>query len=480
MWKVALVLTFGLFCFIGTVECREEWIACASNGGTCNADGDYVWARYGGGGSWNYRAVWNTTFPCSGSFFGTPVGTSDYSCYFLKSIDDVLLLYAANENENYITFVNSTAPANSIYIGESFYGDNQNKEYYIINAIGYLSCSSSQFGAEPPASGSRYCFTTPFAHLHSEEECAFDSQPCRVPDASAIYPLLYTGYSTDNYYTTLLRYASSSQEYSCSKSALFSGYYPPQSSNNICYFDTTNMIQFAVPSGAWKQVESCEGNITCSYELMYGVTSTTSQATTSTWSASLSDTIEEDLFFEKDSLTTTVSTSVSNTISSAYSQTASKSCSASCTVYNGGTVFLWQWQVITEEVNYENPASVLEPFTTFACNYLCTNSTEAPKCPPGYCADALCQTCTTNIFNTEKKETRRTNPLVARKAVREALKPVYEKYGGHGPILVVDENVEPSRRRKLIEEEGFIPLESLNLPSFVLDQWPRSKIVSSN
>lgn len=118
MLKAALGIVTLVWLLSGVVECREEWIACASNGGTCNADGDYVWARYGGGGSWNYRAVWNTTFPCTGSFFGTPVGTSAYSCYFLKSIDDVILIYASDENQNFIMSVNGTVPPGEVAIGD--------------------------------------------------------------------------------------------------------------------------------------------------------------------------------------------------------------------------------------------------------------------------------------------------------------------------------------------------------------------------
>jgi hypothetical protein len=46
------------------------------------------------------------------------VGTSAYSCYFLKSIDDVILIYASDENQNFIMSVNGTVPPGEVAIGD--------------------------------------------------------------------------------------------------------------------------------------------------------------------------------------------------------------------------------------------------------------------------------------------------------------------------------------------------------------------------
>eukprot|EP00339_Tiarina_fusa_P015612 CAMPEP_0117003068 /NCGR_PEP_ID=MMETSP0472-20121206/4512_1 /TAXON_ID=693140 ORGANISM="Tiarina fusus, Strain LIS" /NCGR_SAMPLE_ID=MMETSP0472 /ASSEMBLY_ACC=CAM_ASM_000603 /LENGTH=215 /DNA_ID=CAMNT_0004703595 /DNA_START=718 /DNA_END=1366 /DNA_ORIENTATION=- len=212
------------------------------------------------------------------------------------------------------------------------------------------------------------------------------------------------------------------------------------------------MIQFAPPLGngsKWSLVkEILHALILC--------------VMVSSWSTSLSDTVKEGIIFESDELTTTVSTSVSNTISSSYSQSATKSCSASCTVGPNGEAFLWQWQMVTEEVNYQNPDDVMVPFTTFACNYICTNSTEAPKCPPGYCSDSSCQTCTTDIYNGEKKQ--------------DTIESIVSKVAGDKSIItLIPENVEPELRKELIEKYDFIPIESLNLPQSILDRMPLFK-----
>uniref|UniRef100_A0A7S4ID01 CEL-III C-terminal domain-containing protein n=1 Tax=Vannella robusta TaxID=1487602 RepID=A0A7S4ID01_9EUKA len=383
-----------------------EWIACGSEGGNCDPRPNNAWVRYGSDETWNYRFLANASAPCDSNFFGKPKGSTVNSCYFLKAEKPLPpLVYAGKEGKDFVLYLKpaNQPPANSFFITELYYGDRVDGEYMVENGFGFLSCSSDQFGAQPPSNGiGRHCYTSPGGLVVPVRECATDSEPCAVPDASAIYPLLYVGKSGPMD-TVILKNASSNGEYSCSKSSLFPGKYPPQQSENKCYFSETGKIQFVVPTGEWKQVESCEGNITCSYSLCYGVTSTTSAAATGAWSSSLSATIEAGIRFEQASLTTEVSASVSETISSAYSQVATKSCEASCDIGPNGQAFLWQWQLLTGEVNYENADRVLEPFKTFACNYICTNSTQAPQCPPGYCSDSACQTCTTDIYGDSKR-----------------------------------------------------------------------------
>eukprot|EP00009_Paramoeba_aestuarina_P001580 CAMPEP_0201516600 /NCGR_PEP_ID=MMETSP0161_2-20130828/7898_1 /ASSEMBLY_ACC=CAM_ASM_000251 /TAXON_ID=180227 /ORGANISM="Neoparamoeba aestuarina, Strain SoJaBio B1-5/56/2" /LENGTH=188 /DNA_ID=CAMNT_0047913795 /DNA_START=87 /DNA_END=653 /DNA_ORIENTATION=+ len=165
--------------------------------------------------------------------------------------------------------------------------------------------------------------------------------------------------------------------------------------SGACWYNSFP-AQFFNPSGYWSQVESCSGASECTYSVEYGVTSTTEDATSASWSQTLTDSTETGMEFAKETLTTSVSTSVTQSQSQAYSVSVTKGCSVTCP----GDTVVWQWMMDTNEVNFgASTAAMQTPFTTYSCNYLCSNTSQVPLCPPGYCEpDTNCQKCTQDVF----------------------------------------------------------------------------------
>ena len=178
----------------------------------------------------------------------------------------------------------------------------------------------------------------------------------------------------------------------CSSSSFWSSW---GSVDDNCYY-FSYPAEFYNPAGYWKLVESCSGAETCQFSVSYGVTSTTTDSTSATWTNTLTESTQEGMEFMKETLTTSVSTSVTSSQSEAYSQSVTKACTATCP----GDTHVWQWMMDTNEVAFGSSQSEMTaPFTTYSCNYICSNTTQVPLCPPNYCvANTNCQKCTQNVF----------------------------------------------------------------------------------
>lgn len=163
-------------------------------------------------------------------------------------------------------------------------------------------------------------------------------------------------------------------------------------------------VEFYNPVGFWENVESCDGTESCSFTISEGVTSSTTSSRSTTWQVSLSGTVKGGMTFKGGdvggSLTPSVSASINLMQSSTYGMSLTKSCAASCKVPAGQIIILWQWQMTTTEINFnaQNLPLISDQFQTFVCNYLCLPQGVSPQCPPGYCSDSSCQTCTGPIF----------------------------------------------------------------------------------
>eukprot|EP01084_Bolivina_argentea_P047705 87923_1 len=162
------------------------------------------------------------------------------------------------------------------------------------------------------------------------------------------------------------------------------------------YCSILNATAFVGAQGYWTVSASCGGESCIINDLITeGVTSTTTQSCTQSWTKSLSYTVSGSLsflFFSKsESLTKSQSEKVSSTVSSSYSQHTSKTCGAICGNGSAGQWTLYQWIMTIGE--YIGPDIV--PFNVDCCYYICTTSTQPPKCPPTYCTpNTQCQNCT--------------------------------------------------------------------------------------
>eukprot|EP01084_Bolivina_argentea_P137537 242247_1 len=141
--------------------------------------------------------------------------------------------------------------------------------------------------------------------------------------------------------------------------------------------------------GSWIQVGSCLGCPYLTESITEGTTSSSKEATTTSWTMSLSDKVSEGIIFEKEELTYEVSSTVSNEVESSYSYTETHTCSAKCGNGTEAYWFMYQWQMNADEYQGVDTST----FKIEACNWVCNNQNEKPKCPPGYCKDFACQTC---------------------------------------------------------------------------------------
>merc|ERR1712062_749086 len=87
------------------------------------------------------------------------------------------------------------------------------------------------------------------------------------------------------------------------------------------------------------------------------------------------------------SLSIEVSTSIAERMMNAISTTYEKTRKVTC-----DEDVLWEWTVSGKESTLSNLDARITVYGLNAPEWRCQKS--EPQCPPGYCADDLCQTCT--------------------------------------------------------------------------------------
>ena len=153
---------------------------------------------------------------------------------------------------------------------------------------------------------------------------------------------------------------------------------------------------FVGATGEWKIAASCAGqDCIIDEDIEYGVTSTSTEACSDSWTQSLTKTVSGSLSFKifgvSKSLTTSQATTVNNIVSNSYTRQSSVSCDAECGDGSSDDWTLYQWVMnIGEYVKAD-----IIPFNVNSCNYICTTSSIQPQCPPGYCTTGTeCANCT--------------------------------------------------------------------------------------
>ena len=73
-------------------------------------------------------------------------------------------------------------------------------------------------------------------------------------------------------------------------------------SKKQCWYSQYPTSEFHQNTGFWKQVEICPPGAGCSFQVDFGVSSTSSSSTSSEWSDSLTESFETNMVFEKETL----------------------------------------------------------------------------------------------------------------------------------------------------------------------------------
>jgi hypothetical protein len=180
------------------------------------------------------------------------------------------------------------------------------------------------------------------------------------------------------------------------------GYVADNANNGpiYCNLYTGLSNQFTTAVGYWANVASCN-DCALNVELQWGVSNMKASSITSTFSASLTNSIMNSFTFggftHSDTVSVAVSTSVAHEMSSSVTRTLGSSCSASCGDDVGTGVVMWQWQM---EHGQLLELGDVHPFTIYSCHFLCKDGYDAnkePKCPLGECRDTDCTICKSHV-----------------------------------------------------------------------------------
>lgn len=382
------------------------WTNCAEYKEKCKCAGEadtVCLVRFGLADNWVFKQVQGFDVPCTHEAFG---------------------LESRRREDKLFNCFNTTVPANQT--GAPFSSVAEHGKHFTLSdfaLVRYGIAKKNVWAYGTLGAGSHACNEEllgyfPGGHHLDDKECQIGrrsfvaanqsfSPPLAEPNknftllqADAIYSVYYGSYVAQLASASPL--VCNAAEFGLSSSLLDRNAQP-------CGVLSGNPVEFYNPVGFWQNVESCDGTASCSFTISVGVTSSTTSSRSTSWQVGLSATVQGGLTFTGTSnvggnfggsVTPSVSLTVNSMQSSTYAVSANKGCTASCKVPAGQIITLWQWQMTTSEINFntQNLPLISDQFQTFVCNYLCLPQGLYPQCPPGYCSDDNCQTCTAPIF----------------------------------------------------------------------------------
>jgi hypothetical protein len=269
---------------------------------------------------------------------------------------------------------------------------------YIYRAVkGKFACNSAYFGntlVDPSEASCALSSEEPVrSQKISQSPCANGGYNCTIPDRSQV---TFTSMELDGESEFFL--ATSGKDVHCNTAS-----YVTDNANNgpiFCKIYAGISLEFTKPFGHWVNVASC-ANCALDTELQWGVSKMSESSITSSFSASVTNTIMNSFTFgdwtTSYTVSTEVSTSVAHSMSSSVTKTMGSSCSASCgkTIAYSSGVVMWQWQMDMGQIRELGDE---DPFTIYSCHFLCKTGYDAnvaPKCPLGQCANTQCTSCKT-------------------------------------------------------------------------------------
>jgi len=158
----------------------------------------------------------------------------------------------------------------------------------------------------------------------------------------------------------------------------------------------------ATTMGAWQPVVDCTGCSAVSFSVSWGTTRSSSQTTTAEWSTTVTESMESG--FKIEGIGTKISASIADTyahstsfqadLSTTYGATTAVSCSP---LSSSDHMVIYQFVTSTNAACVQASSCTGTTQTEdFVCVHNVPGGFAGPACMPGYCADALCQTCTQN------------------------------------------------------------------------------------
>jgi hypothetical protein len=310
--------------------------------------------------------------------------SKDIFCYITYNDNDTTTwTTVADENKDF-TVTNIS--------GIRFGSEKKDTWTYGLLANGTYKCTSDLLGYSPGTLGPQVCQIGEVYPLPVfNQPLADPGKDFELLEADAVYSV---------YHGSFIVQMASTGSITCDPTYFgLKGYAPA-----TCGLVEALPIQFNNPVAEWFQAETCSGTSSCTYTLSEGVTSTTTDTTTTNWAASLSGTTSLGMTYKGFSvdgkLTPTISTQLTLMQQQAYTMTVTQNCAASCATHANETVVMWQWVMTTNELNFDPKLlpRIANPFQTLVCSYLCLEQGLLPACPPGYCSDETCQTCSQPLF----------------------------------------------------------------------------------
>lgn len=413
--------------FLSLVSCyRKEWgfSPCANDGQYCEIPADAysgaIMTQYTLNGKSNFYTIPNANYRllvaygasgqyvykefgvnmnvlyCHYSVFGNPaqgINTDARTCSYKY------IYNPKNTSSKEVVSTNYLIPAGEIYFA-GYTGEDM-----VAYVMGNVSLYPYLFGGESYTyyNGKithwdlKYrdyvVYTEDLSHMYGVWDfCANEGFYCKLPSNDTVYSILFgTGaYTQDVVYSNVIK------DFSGGSILCSTANFPdvpvqvsnfPQGARRFCKITTKTIFTDIV--GYWELAVSCN-NCSISETLQLGVTSSSMLATTKTWSAAYTKSIQRELQFKIGNSVTQTSRSTAASVSSmsmhAFSQSLVRSCTATC----HNVQSLWQWKLTSSEVCklYDTCN-----FDTFTCNYICKDDLSSPLCPLGSCLDKECTVC---------------------------------------------------------------------------------------
>jgi len=378
---------------------RIEWVNCAREGEICPIpDGQTTLMRVSSASGVSFYREQNGPSFCGNRFFSLVPPGGDVNCSYALHFDD-------SDGVDKIRWVSSqrSFPAGWFIFDDiakvrCSYGGKES-DIWTMGLPGrtmgfhlgkHMNCEVSPPGSNIQVGGNS---SVPF------ETCATEGQDCILPPNTAGYIVRYgnLGQGTWDGYPGNFVYLNITGMSSIPCNGRIFGN-PTDHSPVPNYCQMRPLTLFFAPVGHWVNAQALVaadgGQI--EQRIEWGVTSTSTEATTNTWANTLTETIGVELAFGDVTVSSSISMSESYSLAKLTSRAVTKSKqvwrTVSCDVPPGKTVTMFQWVVSANEyLDLGYPAA----FNIFSQTTICVEGTKAPKCLPNMCAedDPSCQTC---------------------------------------------------------------------------------------
>jgi len=244
--------------------------------------------------------------------------------------------------------------------------------------VGSIRCDNDEFS--DPIRKDKKCFRSKTCHsLLTFDECSIEGHRCGLGDAPSPFKVVRYGSEGKHHF----RYTNNGA-LPCTDDI----FHDTETKNKRCYYAT--FPQFFNIEGQWRLVNS-GSDVT--HQVATGVDSTVREATTRSWTKALKASISINIKIGTITFGGSVSTTVAHTMEQSMTNRMTTTCTTQCkSTPTNPIIYLYQWEVVAQELcEFGGPRCEVR---VAACHYLCkTKAYPVPQCPPTYCVDAECDTC---------------------------------------------------------------------------------------